>query len=106
MHLRLPDCYTRVTHMVLSMSRPAKHPKTGVYWLRKHIPSDLVGKLAEKKSLETCDPAGGKHRHAELLAELEGQWANLRLGPRTITDREAHLLAKPAGAQWFSNYHR
>ncbi|RIK85499.1 MAG: hypothetical protein DCC69_10130 [Hyphomicrobiales bacterium] len=107
MHLRSPDCYTRVIHMVLSMSRPTKHPKTGVYWLRKRVPNDLVDKLGRKeitKSLETRDPDEAKRKHSELLAELESQWANFRLGPRMITDREAHLLARPAGLQWFSNY--
>jgi hypothetical protein len=36
------------------MSRPWKHPKTGVYWLRKRVPDDLrtaVGKSEEKRSL-------------------------------------------------------
>jgi hypothetical protein len=46
--------------MALSMSRPWKHPKTGVYWLRKRIPDDLrpiLGKREEKRSLGTKDPA-------------------------------------------------
>jgi hypothetical protein len=40
--------------MALAMSRPWKHPKTGVYWLRKRIPNalqPLVGKREEKRSL-------------------------------------------------------
>jgi hypothetical protein len=34
--------------MVLGMSRPWKHPKTGVYWFRKAVPEamrGLVGKV-------------------------------------------------------------
>lgn len=27
--------------MVLSMARPFKHPKTGVYWFRRAVPKDL-----------------------------------------------------------------
>jgi hypothetical protein len=40
------------------MSRPQKHPSSGVYWLRKGVPKDLrglVGKREEKRSL--CRPA-------------------------------------------------
>ena len=45
--------------MVLAMARPWKHPKTGIYWLRKGVPDDLrtaVGKREEKFSLKTRDP--------------------------------------------------
>lgn len=28
--------------MILAMSRPWKHPKSGVYWLRKRVPDDLL----------------------------------------------------------------
>ena len=31
--------------MVLLMSRPFKHPKTGIFWLRKRVPKDLVALL-------------------------------------------------------------
>lgn len=40
--------------MVLMMSRPFKHPKTGVYQFRKAVPKDLrpiLGKVEEKRSL-------------------------------------------------------
>ena len=43
--------YLRVVHMALAMSRPWKHPKTGVYWLRKRVPDALqrlVGKREEE----------------------------------------------------------
>lgn len=77
--------------MALSMSRPWKHPKTGVYWLRKRIPNDLrpiLSKLEEKRSLKTRDPAEAKRRHLEALAQLEAQWANLRAGPQTLSERD------------------
>jgi hypothetical protein len=57
--------------MPLAMSRPWKHPNSGVYWLRKGVPEDLrmlVGKREEKRSLLTRDPAEAKRRHAEALA--------------------------------------
>jgi hypothetical protein len=70
--------------MALSMSRPWKHPKTGVYWLRKRIPDDLrpiLGKREEKRSLKTRDPTEAKRRHLEALTQLEAQWANLKARP-------------------------
>jgi hypothetical protein len=36
-----PDWYKRVVQIALAMSRPWKHPKTGIYWLRKGVPVDL-----------------------------------------------------------------
>jgi integrase len=89
--------------MPLAMSRPWKHPNSGVYWLRKGVPEDLralVGKREEKRSLQTRDPAEAKRRHAEALAELEVRWANLRAGPKSLTEREAHQLAAPYHDRW------
>ncbi len=71
--------------MVLAMSRPFQHPKTGVYWLRKRVPTDLirvVGKKEERYSLKTRDPSQAKRLHAEELARLEERWAALRAPPR------------------------
>ncbi len=81
--------------MALAMSRPWKHPKTGIYWLRKAVPADLrpvVGKREEKRTLGTRDAAEAKRLHAQVLAELEARWHNLRAGPRTLNEREAHEL--------------
>ncbi|MCK1712801.1 MULTISPECIES: DUF6538 domain-containing protein [unclassified Bradyrhizobium] len=78
--------------MPLAMSRPWKHPNSGVYWLRKGVPEDLralVGKREEKRSLGTRDPIEAKRKHAEALAEIEERWANLRAGPKVLTEREA-----------------
>jgi hypothetical protein len=77
--------------MPLAMSRPWKHPQTGIYWLRKGVPEALreaVGKREEKISLRTRDPVEAKQRHAEALAEIEKRWANLRAGPTSLTERE------------------
>ena len=82
--------------ILLAMSRPWKHPNSGVYWLRKGVPEDLralVGKREEKRSLQTRDPVEAKRRHAEALAEIETRWANLRAGPKTLTEIEAHQMA-------------
>lgn len=48
--------------MVLAMSRPVKHRKTGVYWFRKRVPADiavLTGRKEVNKTLGTKDPERG-----------------------------------------------
>lgn len=93
--------------MPLAMSRPWKHPKTGIYWLRKGVPEalrDAVGKREEKLSLQTRDPVEAKKRHAEALADIEKRWANLRTGPKSLTEREAHRLATVAYDNWLAKY--
>lgn len=93
--------------MALAMARPWKHPKTGVYWLRRGVPEELrtlVGKREEKRTLGTKDPAEAKRLHAAALAELEARWAGLRAGPRTLSEREAHELAAPAHERWLAAY--
>jgi hypothetical protein len=93
--------------MPLAMSRPWKHPRSGVYYLRKGVPEDLrelVGKVEEKRSLGTRDPAEAKRRHAEALADVEVRWANLRAGPRALTEREAHQLAVTVHDRWLQQH--
>jgi integrase len=89
------------------MSRPWKHPNSGVYWLRKGVPEDLrelVGKREEKRSLLTRDPVEAKRRHTEALAEIEARWANLRSGPKALSEREAHQLAVAVHDRWLEQY--
>ena len=103
----LPDWYTRVVHMPLAMSRPWKHPNSGVYWLRKRVPDDLraqIGKREEKRSLGTRNPEEAKRRHAQLMTELDERWNNLRAGPRNLTEREAHEIAARAYEQHLAKY--
>ena len=81
--------------MALPMSRPYKHPDTGIYWLRKRVPDaiqPLIGKREIRRSLQTKDAAEAKRRHRDVLMELEAQWANLKTGPRTLSEREAHEM--------------
>ncbi len=94
--------------MALAMARPWKHPKTGIYWLRKRVPDDLrpiLGKQEEKRSLGTRDSAEAKRLHAQALVELEQRWANLRAPSKPISEREAHELVAPA-YEWWLNLHR
>ncbi len=94
-------------HMVLLMSRPFKHPKTGIFWLRKRVPKDLVsivGKAEVSRSQETRDPADAKTRHLQVLAELEAQWANLRVGPQTLTLEDVRELSSFVHDRWLATY--
>lgn len=93
--------------MALAMARPWKHPKTGIYWLRKRVPDDLqplVGTKEIRRSLQTRDPADAKRRLLSALAELETRWANLRVGPRTLTEVDAHELARSVCYKWFESH--
>jgi hypothetical protein len=103
MYIASPECYTRVIHMTLPMTRPFKHPRTGIFWIRKRFPADLVPVLGRRevtRSLETRDPAEAKRRHMQVLTEIEAQWTNLRAGPRTLSEREAHGLAEAVFENW------
>lgn len=69
--------------MVLRMARPWKHPKSGVYYLRVRVPSDLVGLVGhavEKQSLRTKDVGEARVRYSKAMAVLAERWANLRQG--------------------------
>lgn len=86
--------------MVLSMSRPWKHPDTGIYYFRRAAPDDLravIGRREEKRSLGTKDPAVAKVAHAPVAAEVEveveAKWQNLRRGVQVITAKQAHAIA-------------
>ena len=59
--------------MTLAMTRPWKHPKTGIFWLRKRVPKDLllaVGRNEEKRSLATRDPVEGLPSDPDDLLDL------------------------------------
>ncbi|MCJ2100014.1 DUF6538 domain-containing protein [Methylobacterium sp. E-046] len=93
--------------MPLTMARPYKDPKTGIYRLRRVVPESLrqfVGKREEKLSLGTRDPEEARRLHAKAMAEIEARWANLRAGERTLTEREAHEMAKPLKAKFLALY--
>ncbi len=83
-------------HMVLRMPRPWKHPDPGIFWYRKWVPEDLISVLGEKelrRSLNTRDPAVAKVEHASMSAEVEAQCRNLRQGVRSISQKQAVVIA-------------
>ncbi|QEE41039.1 MULTISPECIES: DUF6538 domain-containing protein [unclassified Methylobacterium] len=78
------------------MARPWKHPKTGVYHLRRRVPADLVklvGREIEKRSLGTKDPTEARARHFAATMEVEERWANLRKGNQPLSNRQVQALA-------------
>jgi integrase len=82
--------------MGLRMATPWKHPNSGIYWLRRRIPADLVaiiGKKEEKVSLRTRDPAAAKAAFIRAAAEVEARWANLRKGTKRLSHKEAVAIA-------------
>lgn len=87
--------------MVLSMSRPTKHPKSGVYRARKVVPEDLravVGKRELIASLRTKDPAEAKARHSAAMAALEARLVAARAEVAgAITRPTARQIAEIAG---------
>lgn len=67
--------------MALTMARPYRHPKTGMYWLRMGVPAPLraiVGKRELKRSLRTKDPQEARNAAPPVLAEFNGILASAR----------------------------
>jgi hypothetical protein len=82
--------------MVLKMSRPTKHPTTGIYQFRKRVPEHLiplVGKREEKVSLGTRDPQEAKIVHARILAETEARWRQLSAGQISLSQKQAVAMS-------------
>ena len=82
--------------MVLKMNRPHKRPDSSFHYFRKAVPKDLqgpLGKKTEKISLRTRDPAEAKVRHAQIAAEVEARWAQLRRGVIAVSQKQATAIA-------------
>jgi len=89
------------------MTRPTRHPQTGIYRLRRRVPKDLqaiLGKTEEKRSLGTKDPEEAKIRFVQALTEIDARWASLRRGQRTLSEQDAHALAKQVYADWLAKH--
>ncbi len=82
--------------MVLAMTRPIRHPTTGIFWFRKGVPKRLrlpLGKSEEKLSLRTRDPAEAKIAHALISAEVEARWRQLSEGPQSLSHRQIESIS-------------
>lgn len=93
--------------MVLAMTRPWKHPRTSVYYLRQRVPADLVaavGKKEVKVSLGTKDPAEAKRRHIAALQKLQDQWSLVRAQPEPLTQKQILALAGEVYRDWVKRH--
>ncbi|MFN7103022.1 MAG: DUF6538 domain-containing protein, partial [Pseudorhizobium sp.] len=93
--------------MVLAMTRPWKHPRTSVYYLRQRVPTDLVatvGKKEVKVSLGTKDPTEAKLRHVTALQKIQDQWRLARAKPEPLTQKQIFALAGEAYREWVEQH--
>lgn len=82
--------------MTLTMPRPIKDPKSGIYYIRVRVPSDLtalVGRAEVSKSLRTREPAEAKERFATEYAAIQRRWAALRAKPEPLPLKQIVSLA-------------
>lgn len=84
--------------MALPMTRPTKHPKTGVYQIRRRVPKALqgiIGKAERVISLRTKDPEEAKRRAPAANRKIDEEFAAAQaaLGPaRRLSHREITAL--------------
>lgn len=106
--------------MGLRMPGPEKHPKTGVYYFRQRVPTNLVALArgnritvmisespktikigdAVKVTLNTKDPTTAKARYREVDTWLQGYWQSLLAGPQRLTPKQSLALAGEAYRAW------
>lgn len=80
------------------MAQPFKHPKSGVYYLRRRVPDDLRSILGQeyKRSLKTRDPNEAKSRFAAEYAKSEEAFSLARAqlqGTALLSLRDIQQLA-------------
>ena len=84
------------------MAQPYKHPKSGIYHLRRKVPDALREALGReyKRSLDTRDPGEAKARFAAAWIDCERAFALAReqaTGAATYSRIDAQQLA----GRWF-----
>ena len=84
--------------MASKMASPYKHPKTGVYWLRKRVPNrvrDKVGTSLFQRTLGKKDPAEAARRFRVMAVEIDERWASLlQQSPRLSTKKRIALAGE------------
>jgi integrase len=86
--------------MALAMTRPYKHSKTGVYWLRKVVPEVLraaIGKRELVQSLGTKDPKEARAKAPAVIAAFEAVLEAARAGGDRLTLKEITALC----GEWY-----
>ena len=82
--------------MAFRMATPYRHPKTGVYWFRKAVPTALqaaVGAKMFQRTLDTKDPEEARRRFVQVAADVQEHWAALLVVPDRMTPRARLALA-------------
>ena len=99
--------------MIIRMSQPWRHPKTGILYFRSRLPADVAESLAGrtftldvaggattirlngwiKVSLRTKDLGEARLRHASVQAQIQSRWQAARNGTRSLTNRQVHEIA-------------
>ena len=86
--------------MALTMTRPYKHAKTGVYWVRKAVPEALrpaVGKRELVQSLGTKNPKEARAKAPVVIAEFEAILEAALAGDGRLTLKDIAALC----ADWY-----
>ena len=82
--------------MALQMARPYKHPKTGVYYFRQRVPTDLRTLLGDKivsRSLLTKDPELAKLRNVGEFQKQAMIWERHRKRPEPLPHAQIVALS-------------
>ena len=77
------------------MSRPQKHPRTGVYWCRKALPQALravVGKREITRSLRPKDPSEARKLFPEVARQIDAELEKARLHAALLSQPEQTAL--------------
>lgn len=82
--------------MALQMARPYKHPRTGVYYFRQRVPTDLRRLLGDKivsRSLRTKDKEQAKLRNAVEVQKQAMIWERHRKQPEPLPHAQIVALS-------------
>lgn len=91
--------------MALQMARPFKHPRTGVYYFRQRVPTDLRAVLGDKivsRSLRTKDPASAKLRNVDEIRKQAVIWASHRKRPEPLLHQQIVAMSGIIYRDWMA----
>ncbi|MBI2254388.1 MAG: tyrosine-type recombinase/integrase [Proteobacteria bacterium] len=82
--------------MGFRMASPWLHPKTGVWYYRRVVPTALrpiIGKTEYRISLKTKDLKEAKRRYPDAAAKVDAALVAAEGGPVRLTNEQVHALA-------------
>jgi integrase len=103
--------------VIIRMSQPWRHPKTGILYFRSRLPADVAESLAGrsytldvaggattvrlngwiKVSLRTKDVREARLRHASVQAQIQSRWQAARNGTQALTHKQVLEIA----GEWY-----